>query len=132
MQGLYERSHLTVSPLRKISLGIELGEFSMGDFRGLWDAIFSLQELEKLEIGLGKELTDMTRQLEFKDVIYESWAKIASNKQLKSILLTAPKASELDFRHMSVVAQTYSFTQQMFQRPRVLSDFLYEDDWDYI
>ena len=79
MQGLYERSHLTVSPLRKISLGIELGEFSMGDFRGLWDAIFSLQELEKLEIGPGMELTDMTRLLEFKGMIYESWAKIASN-----------------------------------------------------
>lgn len=85
--------------------------YNIDDFLELWDAIFSLPQIEQVEIALGKELTDKTGQPQLRDLIYESWAQFASRKRLKSIILTvAANSSKVNFNKLlSFIAQTYSF-----------------------
>ena len=105
-EGLRQRSHCY--PLRKISLDISSSGYNKERFQRLWDVIFSLPQLEQLEIVLGEEFTVLTRQ--FMDVICERWIHVASEKkQLKSLVFTAPYVNESDFKLISLVAQSYSY-----------------------
>ena len=107
MQGLNQRSHLY--PLRKIYLNVSSG-YCREDFQGLWNTIFSLPQLNKLKVILGKDFMTMARQLRFTNVIYESWVEKSSKKLLKS--MTVPKTFETEFKHLTHVAQTISFTSK--------------------
>ena len=104
-EGLCRRSHC--NPLRKISLNISSSGYNKERFQQLWDVIFSLPQLDQLEIVLGKEFTSLMRQ--FMDVICERWMHVASDKKkLKSIVLTSPYVIESDSK---VVAQSYSYNK---------------------
>ena len=83
--GLKQQS--LVKSLLKISLQPSPSAFNYDeiDFKELWDAVFSLPQLEQVEVelslGLSKSLTNMI------GVISGSWKKLASKKQLKSLKL---------------------------------------------
>ena len=109
MQGLHQQSSSHLHPLRKITLDVESGGYSTEEYQGLWDAIFSTPQLEKLEIVLGEGFVNMTKQLDFMYVINESWIQSATKRRLKSVLLKTPKTSERDVKLLSNFAQNYSF-----------------------
>lgn len=116
MQGLYQRACLY--PLRKITLEALSGGYDIDDFRRLWDAVFSLPRLEQLKIVLEKGFTNMTREPQFNDIIYEGWVKKASKILVNTIVLTAPKTLMTDYRLCpSFVTQNYCVRMSKHDKP---------------
>ena len=86
-KGFRQRACLSL-PLRKISLrpnGQSIRLVVDSDIRPLWDAIFSLPEIEQLDLTVGDGFLDF-------DAIYESWLETVPLKhQLKSITIATKK-----------------------------------------
>ena len=94
LEGLQSRGHL--QPLRKLSL--KLCGYEMRDFQLLFDAIFSLPQLENLELVFGKELEDLLQQPEYDLTLFRSWS--AAGVQLKSVSLPT-KFEYLNLLHVT-------------------------------
>ena len=108
VQGLQERSHLT--PLRKLSLEFETHHsYENQDLEALYDAIFSLPELQNLKLVLGRGLSDMIRDKSnhYEEVLYKSWNHRAAGVKLKLIHL---QTHETDLKQVSLVTQHLSFS----------------------
>ena len=108
VQGLQERSHLT--PLRKLSLELETHHsYETQDLEALYDAIFSLPELQNLKLVLGRGLSDMIsdKSNRYEEVLYKSWNHRAAGIKLKLLHLLT---HETDLKQVSLVTQHLSFS----------------------
>lgn len=104
VHGLKARS----LPLMKLALELELCDhYKKRDFEVLCNAIFSLPQLENLELVLGKGFVDLIRQPGFEDTLYRSWSRRAARVQLKSLCL---QTHESKFKKLSIVTQKLSFS----------------------
>ena len=136
--GLQGRSHLQLPPLKELSLELESAHsYKVRDFQSLCDAMFSLPQLENLELVLGKGFVDMIKQKRFEEVLYESWCLKGSNVKLKSVCL---QVRETKLQLLPLIAQTLSFSfkprfESLMQSFSYSSydafDFPYGDDYDY-
>ena len=103
--GLKQQS--LVKSLLNISLQPSPSAFNYNekDFKELWDAVFSLPQLEQVEMELSVELSkSLTKMI---GVVSGSWKEFASKKQLKSLTLVLN-------RHMvpeDTITQLHSHTQ---------------------
>lgn len=116
--GLINRRQ--VASLSKISLCVdslrlqdkEAAGYSQEEYQELWDAIFSLPQVEKLKVTLGALFTKMTMQQNYK-VLLESWSTAGGNNRLKSITLTlsesTPEVHEQETLPLKQLAQTFTF-----------------------
>ena len=93
--GLQRRSR-SAPALRRISLDSHLGGLNSKEYRPLWDAIFSLPELDQFSIELGAKFADV-------DLIYERWTKIQPKSRLKYLDIR-PFLSEVDTSILSQIA----------------------------
>ena len=108
VQGLHQRSSLP--PLRKIYINEATpGGFSEEEYRGLWNAIFSLPQLGQLEIVLSVVAVGVI--FKHLNTVFECWVETASGIQLKAIHFEsiATDRSSDEIKLMSHLAQTYSF-----------------------
>ena len=80
MLGLQQRPR-SVPALRKMSFDSYLGGLNSKEYRPLWDAVFSLPELDELEIVLGDKFADI-------DLIQERWCRSKRQCRLKSLHIT--------------------------------------------
>ena len=118
MQGLKEQSK--VGSIQKItfrSLYEELSaqEYgSSGLFTKLWDAVFTLPQIDNLEVIIyGNEVLQMMKQCE--QAIYESWKQTMSGhklKKLKFINFSFDKEDDnlISFELLESIAQTVTYT----------------------
>ena len=103
MQGFRERGPLP--PLRRILLksDTDMSGLSEDEYRGVWDAIFSLSRLDQLEVVLGKGLIDENSV----NTIKASWAESKVECRLKQISVTPALDFDVDIDVLSQFAQGY-------------------------
>ena len=98
------------------------GSYIVQEFAMLCGTVFSLPQLENLELVLGKGFADMLRNQHFEDEMHISWNKKGGGVKLKSISLQAH--TDKEFKKMKLIAHTLSFSS-----PKVCEYF--DDDDDY-
>lgn len=138
IQGLHSRSRFL--PLQKLALELECNNsYKMTDFQALCDAIFSLPQLENLELVLGKGFADMLRQPGYEKSLYRSWCRKGSRVQLKSVCLQTYNTT---YNQLSLATQKVTFavkekkypTQRHvdldFDRPFLYWPWVGDDDYD--
>ena len=127
IQALQNRSQLRMPPLKKLSLELLASQsYKAHDFQSLCDAIFTLPQLNNLELVLGKGFVDLVKQKAFKGVLLKSWSQKGRSTKLKTIELQTrfrDRYTVSDIEHLSRIAQTCKFTEQ----PREVSP-----DIDYV
>ena len=96
--GLQRRAH-SAPALRRIYLDSRLGGLNAKEYRPLYDAIFSLPELDQLTLDLGDKFTDV-------DLIYERWTKIQPKSRLKYLDIR-PVLFEVDTDILSQMTLRY-------------------------
>jgi hypothetical protein len=126
VQGLQGRSHLT--PLKKLSLELETHQsYEIQDLEALYDAIFSLPELQNLKLILGGGFGDMTRDDHYEEAFYKSWNHKSAGIKLKSILL---KTHETDLKQVSLTTEHLSFSLPKLP-DRVSPEYTMYSGYDY-
>ena len=125
VQALASRAHLF--PLKKLSLELESQQYyKVKDFELLFDAIFSLPQLENLKLVLGKGFADMIRQKVYGQTLYNSWCRKSARIQVNSMVLQTPN-QQVEQLNLSYVAKQISFEAS----PQVTETLFDDDDWDY-
>lgn len=105
LQGKY-----LISSLKKLSLDLESQEsFKIEDFERLCDAIFSLPQLDNLDLVLGEGFLRMMEQYYYKDVMYKSWCDKGAGVQLKLIHFH----SDMEPDHLGKKLRVGSMTQNI-------------------
>ena len=103
------RSKDHLPPLSKLFLEIETAQyFKRHDFQTLCDAIFTLAELENLNIVFGKGFVDMLQQHGYEDVMYTSWLYYSREVKLKSFTLQAHVQSKTKFDKLRLITHELS------------------------
>ena len=126
VQALASRAHLFT--LKKLSLELESRQYyRVKDFKLLFDAIFSLPQLENLKLVLGKGFADMIREELFEKAMFNSWYQKGAQVKLRSVVLQT--RNQDDFEQLSCLAQTVSFKQSPHQTEK-LGDYLCYDGYD--
>lgn len=108
VQGLRQRSSLP--PLRKIHINEATpGECTKEEYQQLWKAIFSLPQLDQLEIVLSA--VAMGVLFKYLNTILASWVETASGTKLKTIDFQSlgTSVSEDEVKLISHFTQTHSF-----------------------
>ena len=108
VQGLRQRSSLP--PLRRIHIDEAApGECTEEEYRELWKAIFSLPQLDQLEIVLSA--VAMGVLFKYSNTVFASWVDTASGTKLKAIDFQslATSVSEDEIELISHFTQTHSF-----------------------
>jgi hypothetical protein len=107
VQGLRHRSSLP--PLRKIHIDEAApGECTEEEYRDLWKAIFSLPQLDQLEVVLNA--VAMAVLFKYLNTVFASWVDTASGTKLKTIdFQSLASASEDEIKLISHFTQTHSF-----------------------
>ena len=83
MKSLCQIKRSQLYPLRKITLEALSGGYDRDDLWGLWNAIFSLPQLDQLKVVIEKGFTtNVTREPQLKDchIVNESWERGGSGK----------------------------------------------------
>ena len=125
--ALKGRSQNKLSPLKKLYLQLHTAQYyKKRDFQMLCDAIFSLVELENLDIVFGKGFVDMIQHA-FADVLYRSWLEHSQKVKLKSITMQGFKAK---FEKVALIAQELSFSEPSRYLPRADYSYDYPDSDD--
>ena len=124
--GLQLRSSLP--PLKKLSLELDSQtRYKVREFAMLCDSVFSLPQLDNLQLVLGKGYADMLQNHRFEDELYKSWNTKGGGIKLKSISLHDHAGRE--FKKVKLITHTLSFSS-----PKVISHreyYDYSDDDDY-
>ena len=125
--GLQARSSLP--PLKKLSLELDSQRsYKVREFAMLCNAVFSLPQLENLELVLGKGFADMLRNQRFEDEMHASWNKKGGGVKLKSISLQAH--TDKEFKKVKLIAHTLSFSSSKVRSyHREYFDFFDDDDY---
>lgn len=99
--GLHARTNMP--PLKKLSLELKAqNSYEIKEFVKLCDAVFSLPQLEILNLVLGEGFADIVQEHE--DVMYKSWCDRGGGAKLKSILLRT--YIETDFKKVALITQS--------------------------
>ena len=127
--GLQVRSHMR--PLKKLALELDSPtSYKIREFAMLCDAVFSLPQLENLQLVLGKGFASMLRNRRFEDEMYKSWNKKGGGIRLKSISLQAH--AEKEFKKVKLIPHTLSFsTSKLSPNYHEYYDFSDDDDYHY-
>ena len=145
VSGLWARSRL--SPLKKLSLDLESPRsYKVRDFVLLCNALFSLPQLENLQLVLGSGFAEMMQRKCYEDVMHKSWRSKGNGIKLKSIFLHSYTTTDL--KKVTLITQNLSYSSYPVTCKIYSSDcrdlgddddyyisaysgYDYDDTWDY-
>ena len=85
---------LQIRSIRKIKLDASDHSYGTSEFKELWDALFSLPQLDQVEVIITRILSVTVN--EFAHVVRDSWQQCASGRKLKSLKLEFENETNLD------------------------------------
>ena len=95
-----------VGPLQRITICNSY--YGKEEFREIWDAVFSLPQLDQMELVIGSILSKLI--LRNKHLLYESWKQFGSQHQVKLLQFTMYKQKGRTYEQLNNIATTVSFT----------------------
>ena len=117
------RHRAQFGPLKRITISNGDSE----EIKEIWDAIFSLPQLDKMELAIGDDLGEQILQNEH--LLYESWKQFGSQQQVKLLQFIQYTQEERTLKVLNNLAKNISFIDsRCFLDDTIIATYCYFED----